>query len=125
MMLSVDKCPVHPPDTTCLKNVKVVFLPVNCMSRLQPLDLDVIHCLKEKYRKPLVQKATQRKSELKLNVMHTMHVIASSWNAVWQQLIIALEKWESLPHTYSQNKTKMRIMSENKTGGNCLLRLIY
>jgi hypothetical protein len=57
IMLFVDKCPVHPLDTTFLKNVKAVFLPVNCMSRLQPLDLDAIHCLKAQYRKSLVQKA--------------------------------------------------------------------
>jgi hypothetical protein len=114
-MLFVDKCPAHPMDTTFFKNIKVVFLPGNCMSRLQPLDLDVIHCLKEKYRKPLVQKATvatQNKSELKLNVMHAVHVIMPSWNAVW----LALEKWGSLPNTYSHNETKIRIMSENKTG---------
>jgi hypothetical protein len=124
MMLFVDKFPAHPPDTTFFKNIKEAFLPVNCMSRMKPLDLYAIQCLKEKYSKPLVQKAivaTQRKSELKLNVMHIIHMIVPSWTAVWQQLIIDLEKQGSLPHTYSQNKTKMRMMSENKTGENCPL----
>jgi hypothetical protein len=85
VLLFVDKCPAHPPDTTFLKNVKFVFLPANCTSRLQPLDLGVIHCLKAKYRKSIVQKAidaTERKSELKLNVMQAMHMIVASLNAV-------------------------------------------
>jgi hypothetical protein len=82
VLLFVDKCPAHPPDTTFFKNVKVVFLPVNCTSRLQHLDRGVIRCLKAKYRKSLVQKAlaaTERKIELKLNVML---MIVASWNAV-------------------------------------------
>jgi hypothetical protein len=81
VLLFVDKCPVHPPDTTFLKNVKVVFLPANCTSRLQPFDLGVIHCLKAKYRKSLVQKAIaviERKSELKLRVMQAVHMIVAS-----------------------------------------------
>jgi hypothetical protein len=85
VLLFVDKCPAYPPDTTILKNVKVVFLPANCTSRLQPLNLGVIHFLKAKYRKSLVQKAIaaiERKSELKLNVMQAMHMIVASWNAV-------------------------------------------
>jgi hypothetical protein len=53
VLLFVDKCPTHPPYTF-FKNVKVVFLPANCTSRLQPLDLGVIHCLKAKYRKSVV-----------------------------------------------------------------------
>jgi hypothetical protein len=64
-----------------LKNIKVVFLPANCVSRLQPLDPGVIHSLKAKYRKSLVQKAiaaTERNSELKLNVMQVMQMIMAS-----------------------------------------------
>jgi hypothetical protein len=81
VLLFVDKCPAHPPNRTFLENVKVVFLPSNCMSRLQSLDLGVIHCLKAKYKKSLVQKAIagiDRKSELKFNVMHMI----VTWNAV-------------------------------------------
>jgi hypothetical protein len=91
VLLFVDKCPAHPPDTTFLKNVKVVFLPVNCTSRLQPLDLGVIYYLKAKYRKSVVQKATAaigRKSELKLNVMQAVHMIVASWNAVSSAKIV-------------------------------------
>jgi hypothetical protein len=74
MLFFVDKCPAHPTDTTFLENIKVVFLPMNCMSRLQPLDLQVLLCLMAKHKKPPVQ----RKSEIKLNVMKTMHMIVTS-----------------------------------------------
>jgi hypothetical protein len=51
----------------------------------------VIHCLKAKYRKSVVQKAIagiERKSELKLNVMQAMHMIVASWNAVSSATIV-------------------------------------
>jgi hypothetical protein len=57
VLLFLDKCPAHPSDTTILKNIKVIFFPANCTSRLQPLDLGMIHVTKEKYWKTLVQKA--------------------------------------------------------------------
>jgi hypothetical protein len=56
------------------------------MSRLQPLDLGVVHCLKAKYRKSLA--TIESKSELKLNVMQPMHMIVASWNAVSSATIV-------------------------------------
>jgi hypothetical protein len=91
VLVFADKCLAHLPETTFLKNVKVVFLPANCMGRPQPLDLGVLHCLKAKHRKSLVQKAIaaiERKSKLKLNVMQVMHMIVVSWNAVSSGTIV-------------------------------------
>jgi hypothetical protein len=56
-LLFIDKCPAHHPDTAFLHNIKVVFFPASCTSHLQPLDLGIIHSMKAKYRKALVQKA--------------------------------------------------------------------
>jgi hypothetical protein len=57
ILLFIYKCPGHPLDTDFLRNIKVVFFPANCTSHLQPLDLGIIHSMKAKYRKALVQKA--------------------------------------------------------------------
>jgi hypothetical protein len=43
ILLSVDQCAAYPKNTTFLSNIKVVFLPANCTSQLQPLELEVIH----------------------------------------------------------------------------------
>jgi hypothetical protein len=57
VLLFLEKCPAHPPDTTVLKNTKVIFFPANCTSRLRPLDVGVIHVTKDKYQKTLIQKS--------------------------------------------------------------------
>jgi hypothetical protein len=85
VLLFLDKCPAHPPDTKILKNIKVIFFPANCTSRLQLLNLGVIHVTKGKYQKTLVQKAVaaiERKAELKFNVPKAVHMITSSRNSV-------------------------------------------
>jgi hypothetical protein len=84
VLLFVDRCPAHQADSSFLKNVKVSFLPANCTSRLQPLDLRIIHSMKAKYRKFLIQEAisaNERKAALKLNVLQAMHMV-ESWDSV-------------------------------------------
>ncbi|KAH7976898.1 hypothetical protein HPB52_021475 [Rhipicephalus sanguineus] len=74
-----------------LRNVKVVFLPPSCTSQLQPLDAGVIKCMKQKYRKFLVQRrlaGMERKQlDKKLSVLDAMHYIASAWDAVTPETI--------------------------------------
>ncbi|OAF65661.1 hypothetical protein A3Q56_06616, partial [Intoshia linei] len=55
-----DNCPAHCSDyvnktLVCLENVKIEFLPKNTTSITQPLDAEVIKCVKQSYRKSLVQ----------------------------------------------------------------------
>ena len=46
----------HPETAQAsLKNIKLVFLPKNVTSRLEPLDADIIRNFKHKYRKLLVR----------------------------------------------------------------------
>jgi hypothetical protein len=83
----VDKCANHSSDTSSLKNVKAVFYPLNCTSVIQPLDLGVIKCFKQAYRKQLVQRAvclmdTGKGVELKLDIL----VLA--WQQVTQSTIL-------------------------------------
>ena len=54
IVLIVDNCKAHPKIT--LTNVKLVFLPANSTSRLQAMDLGVIHALKANYRQRLVRR---------------------------------------------------------------------
>ncbi|KAL3198602.1 hypothetical protein MRX96_014417 [Rhipicephalus microplus] len=91
ILLFVDNAPCHPPDTICLWNTKMVFLPPNRTSRLQPLDAGIIKCVKQGYRKQLVQRRLAamecREEEKKISVLEAMHMIASSWSAVSQTTI--------------------------------------
>ncbi|KAH7975829.1 hypothetical protein HPB52_005635 [Rhipicephalus sanguineus] len=59
--------------------------------QLQPLDAGVIKCMKQKYRKFLVQRrlaGMERKQlDKKLSVLDAMHYIASAWDAVTPETI--------------------------------------
>lgn len=74
IIMLVDQCSAHPPDTTYLRNIKVKFFPANCTSVLQPLDLGIIQNFKIKYRRQLLQRTlnmlNRGKTEgMKLNVL--------------------------------------------------------
>ncbi|XP_008180069.1 tigger transposable element-derived protein 4-like [Acyrthosiphon pisum] len=55
IILFVDSCPAHPRDIPTT-NIKLVFLPPNTTSKLQPIDQGIIKVIKQKYRKKLVQR---------------------------------------------------------------------
>jgi hypothetical protein len=46
----VDNCATHSPYTSSVRNVKVVFCPQKC-TVLKPLDLGLMKCFKQVYRK--------------------------------------------------------------------------
>jgi hypothetical protein len=55
-ILFVGNCATHSPDIL-FEECKGGFLPPNCTSVIQPLDLGLIECFKLVYRKQLVQRA--------------------------------------------------------------------
>ena len=56
IILFLDNATCHPETAQAgLKNIKLVFLPKNTISRLQPLDAGIIRNFKHKYRKLLVR----------------------------------------------------------------------
>ncbi|XP_064422751.1 tigger transposable element-derived protein 6-like [Latimeria chalumnae] len=56
VLLFLDNAPAHPHDLPELSNVKLVFLPANTTSVLQPLDQGIIQNVKVNYRKRLLWK---------------------------------------------------------------------
>jgi hypothetical protein len=78
ILLFVDNYTAHPKDTSFLRNVKVIWYPANCTSVFQPLDLGVIKCYKQLYRKRLVQTAVclmdaGKDMKKKMNVLEALH----------------------------------------------------
>ena len=56
ILLLLDNVSSHTPDLKeKFSNIKVVFLPVNTTSKLQPLDAGIIKNFKVHYRKSLVK----------------------------------------------------------------------
>lgn len=54
ILLFIDNCAAH-NDLPTFENVKVMFLPANTTSQLQPLDQGIIHTFKRFYRREVVQ----------------------------------------------------------------------
>ncbi|XP_037509385.1 tigger transposable element-derived protein 6-like [Rhipicephalus sanguineus] len=86
VILFLDNCSTHPKDTASLRNVKVVFLPANTTSHLQPLDAGIIKNVKHFYRKCIVKRSLasveRGQQPAGVTILDAMHYLASAWSAV-------------------------------------------
>jgi hypothetical protein len=92
ILLFADNCAAHPKVTSFLRNVKVIRNPANCTSVLQPLDLGVIKCYKQLYRKRNVQTAVclmdaGKDTKKKINVLEALHYNVAALQQVTQKTI--------------------------------------
>jgi hypothetical protein len=92
ILLFVDNCAVHPKDTLFLRNVKVIRYLENCTSVLQPLDLGVIKCYKQLYKKHLMQTAVYlmdagKDTKKKMNMLEALHYTVAALQQITQQTI--------------------------------------
>jgi hypothetical protein len=99
ILLFSDQCAANLKNTTFHRNIKVLFLPANGASQLQPLDLRIIHAFKSHYRKQLIQKTVavidggllQVTTQMKLDLLFKVHFRAEAWRLKCpQQSVIAL-----------------------------------
>ncbi|XP_025199361.1 tigger transposable element-derived protein 4-like [Melanaphis sacchari] len=84
ILLTVDNCPAHPLVQN-IEFIKVVFLPPNTTSVLQPMDQGIIKSLKVKFRKLLVLKVINREEQgkdIKISVLDAILMISDAWNDV-------------------------------------------
>lgn len=89
ILLLVDNCPAHPAVTN-LKCIKLVFLPPNVTSVLQPMDQGVIRSLKSHYRRLQVLKLIQNldnNDQKSFTVLDAILMISEAWEKVSQKTI--------------------------------------
>lgn len=105
VLLLLDNAPAHPSVDIFeeYENFKVMFLPPNVTSLIQPMDQGVIETLKRNYRKILLRRLLLGDEEgaistvKKLNLKDCVYMIAESWDNVKPQ---TLEKgWKKLLST--------------------------
>ena len=89
ILLLIDNCPSHTINS--LSNIKVIYLPKNTTSVLQPCDQGIIKCIKGRYRmhmmKKLILNVEIGKSEEKVNILDAIYMITSAWNDINQSTI--------------------------------------
>ena len=90
-MLLMDNAGCHPPELKDkYSNIKVVFLPANTTSKLQPLDLGVIKNFKVHYKKLLLHYVVakidgcSKASEVtkKITILQAIRWISEAWKKV-------------------------------------------
>lgn len=89
MLLLVDNCPAH-PHVASLQCIKLVFLPANTTSVLQPMDQGVIQTLKVNFRKLLVLKMIEnieKGIEVNINLLEAIIMISKAWERVESETI--------------------------------------
>ncbi|XP_048006503.1 tigger transposable element-derived protein 4-like [Leguminivora glycinivorella] len=90
IILFIDNCPAHPKGVE-LKNIKLVFLPPNATSKLQPMDQGIIKVLKQGYRARLIHRYLMEMddpdSKRPLNVHDAILNISAAWQAIKPETI--------------------------------------
>jgi hypothetical protein len=90
IVLQVDNCPAH-PHIHDLSNIKLVFLPPNATSVLQPMDMGIIKSFKGYFRQFLVlQLIDQRERGLHENVslLDSICLMKDAWDTVTPAMVI-------------------------------------
>lgn len=94
--LLLDNAGCHPHDIEGkYSNIKVIWLPANIMSKLQPLDLGIIQNFKTYYRKLLLKYVLSKIDTCdagsdvakSVNVLLAIRWIAQAWNSVQESTI--------------------------------------
>lgn len=90
ILLLVDNCPAH-PDVKDMDCIKLVFMPPNTSSKLQPMDQGVIHSLKSNYRRLLLSKMVNSidngNEKFNVNLLDAVNFIHAAWQNVSTQTI--------------------------------------
>ena len=89
VLFFVDNCTAH-PDFSGLSAIKLIFLPPNTTSKLQPMDQGIIKNLKVHYRKNMLLRyvaAVDGKQEFSINLLDAIHMLSTAWKSVLPQTV--------------------------------------
>lgn len=98
IVVLVDNCTAHKVNSNLL-NIKLIFLPANTTSLIQPCDQGIINSLKAHYRRAIKERiigqidenllGTITSNELakKTSLLDAMHLLVAAWNSVTQTTV--------------------------------------
>uniref|UniRef100_A0A8C8RSI5 DDE-1 domain-containing protein n=1 Tax=Pelusios castaneus TaxID=367368 RepID=A0A8C8RSI5_9SAUR len=95
-LLLLDNCPAHPSSELLVSNdgqIRVLYLPFNTTSKIQPLDWGIIQNFKTNYRGDLVSEMILCESSSvseflkELNIKEIIYLVKKAWDGVKQKSI--------------------------------------
>ena len=100
-ILLLDNCPAHPPASSLVSrdgNFRVVYLPKNTTSRIQPLDQGIIACFKRYYRTELIRAVVAEDASIipflkKMTIKDACYQLGVAWEQITAASIRAT--WDS------------------------------
>lgn len=138
VLLIVDNAPSHPDFSEINPNVKVIFLPPNTTSLLQPMDMGVISIAKTNYKYELLEsalRAAEKSSKLtlltflkSLSIKDAIEFFGRAWESVpksamegvWHKLLNEEQDLTKKPESLQQSKIQEIIKLGTKLGMNNL-----
>ena len=118
---SIDSAGCHPYDLKGrYSNIKLVFFPVNCTSKLQPLDLGIIQNFKVHYRKLLLRHIITMTTDhdsatdiaKTLDVLQAIRWMGTAWSTVENDTIIKCFAAAEISSTFSEAATVSTVTGE-------------
>ena len=103
ILLFIDNCPAH-PELNGLTNIKLMFLPPNTTSHLQPCDQGIIKAFKVYYRKFIVDSALssfENSTEAQINIK--IYRTSAAWQMVSVKCIANCFKKAGFEHSSQVN----------------------
>ncbi len=106
--LLIDNCKAHNEDAS-LRHIRIVYLPANTTSLIQPLDQGIIRTLKVYYRTEMrqwvleqIECNVQDKSVTELNkktdLLSALHLLKHSWDSATKLTVCnCFKKWGFVP----------------------------
>uniref|UniRef100_A0A8C0H1Q8 DDE-1 domain-containing protein n=1 Tax=Chelonoidis abingdonii TaxID=106734 RepID=A0A8C0H1Q8_CHEAB len=95
-LLLLDNCPAHPPAESLVLNdekIRVLYLPFNTTSKIQPLDQGIIQNFKNNYRQELISVIVSCTSSgisnflKQINMKEIIYLVKKAWDGVKQKSI--------------------------------------
>jgi len=91
-ILLLDNCPAHPPKESLVSRdgrIRVVYLPPNTTSRIQPMDQGIISVFKRRYRREMMSDHASDVRSIEaylkaLTLKDVVHLMGRAWNGVTQ-----------------------------------------
>jgi len=106
IVMLCDNCAAH-GDNVRLTNVKLVYLPPNTTSLIQPMDQGIIANFKRHYRSLVLRQlmttidqdneSSTHASELakKLTLLYSLHMVKEAWSRVTTETVVNCYRWAS------------------------------